>query len=309
MQTDVGGAADTRTLTASYIYVARYVYSDTVLHNDNQFRIFPRDGEGQVALQSQLWTLPAGRGVTFRDRFGNSVQRHRVVEQHTNFVVATVGLVGLASHQPVVDDASLSEVRDLPEAFEFSSWSPLVDPGSVADLARDIAGGADALLVAVERVIKWVYGEVRYIRGATNVATTAAQVANARAGVCQDKSHLALGMLRSLGIPCRYLSGLLTGQTGETHSWLEFLHPRQGWLGADPTRGVLLPPASDYVKLAVGRDYTDVSPVSGSFLSKGGAQECAAISAVWFSDRESTLEDALALLDNAFVVKNSFVQP
>ena len=309
MQTNVGSAADPRTLTASYIYVARYVYSDTVLHNDNQFRIFPREGEGQSALHSQLWTLPSGRGVTFQDRFGNPVQRCRVIEHHTSFVVATAGLVGLATEPPVVEDVALDDVRQLPEAFEYAAWSPLVDPESVAELTLGIADDTDSLLGSVTRVLDWVFREVRYIRGSTDVATTAARVAEVREGVCQDKSHLALGMLRSLGIPCRYMSGLLTEQTGETHSWLEFLHPQAGWLGADPTRGVMLPPARDYVKLAVGRDYTDVSPVSGSFLSKGGAEECAAIAAVQFSQRESTLEDALALLENAYIVKNTYGLP
>lgn len=116
-------------------------------------------------------------------------------------------------------------------------------------------------------------------------------------------------MLRALHVPCRYVSRLLTGQTGETHSWVEFIHPRQGWLGADPTRGVLLPPARDYVKLAVGRDYTDVSPVSGSFLSKGEATERAVITAVRLTGAEATLENALELLDSAYVVRNSNAGP
>ena len=309
MQADLGGppplSIDPGPLTASYMYVVRYGYSDTVLHNDNQLRIFPREGEGQTLLQSQLWTLPPGNGVSFRDRFGNSVQRYRVVENHTSLVVAAAGLVGLSSEHPVAGDVGLDEVRDVPQSFEFTSISPLVDPESVAALAAEVSGGSDSLLEVVRRVTRWVHEEVLYLRGITNVTTTAAQVAEVMEGVCQDKSHLALGMLRSLGVPCRYLSGLLTGQTGETHSWLEFLHPLRGWLGADPTRGVVLPPARDYVRFAVGRDYTDVSPVSGSFLSRGESEDCATIASVRFSsDLEFALEDGLELLENAYVVRN-----
>ena len=131
--------------------------------------------------------------------------------------------------------------------------------------------GTVPLLATVDAVIRWVYENILYRRGTTSVATTAHEVMAAGEGVCQDKTHLALGMLRALHVPCRYASGLLTGQTGETHSWLEFFHPDLGWLSADPTRGVFLPPARDYVKFGVGRDYTDVSPVTGSFLSKGGS--------------------------------------
>ena len=111
-------------------------------------------------------------------------------------------------------------------------------------------------------------------------------------------------MLRALKVPCRYASGLITGQTGETHSWMEFFHPTRGWLGADPTRGLILPPACDYVKLGVGRDYSDVSPVTGSFLSKGEAEDIAAIADVMLDENQPTLGDALELLERAYVVQN-----
>ena len=85
---------------------------------------------------------------------------------------------------------------------------------------------------------------------------------------------------------------------------LDFFQHRSGWLAVDPTRGVLFPPARDYIKLAVGRDYSDVSPVAGSFLSKGAATECTAIASVRFADTTAMLDDALALLSTAHVVSN-----
>ena len=92
---------------------------------------------------------------------------------------------------------------------------------------------------------------------------------NSGRGVCQDMTHLGMAMLRSLGVPARYVSGLLTRQAGETHAWLEFLHPEHGWLPADPTRGITELNGTDYLKFAVGRDYSEVPPVTGSFVSKG----------------------------------------
>ncbi len=293
-----------RRLTASYIYAAQYGYSGHVLHNDNHLRIFPVSAPGQEPVDLQLWTRPAGRAVEYRDRFGNRVRRVRIMVQHDRLMIATAGRVRLAAEAPAPDDAAVAEVADLPDGFDFALRSPLVDPDGVAEAAQRIAGGARSLPEAVRATVDWVYREVTYRRGATGVATTAAQVLETRQGVCQDKTHLALGILRALGIPCRYVSGLLTDQVGETHAWLEVLHPRAGWLAADPTRGVLFPPARDYVKLAIGRDYSDVSPISGSFLSKGAATECAAISSVRFTDTEAVLDDALALLQSAYVVGN-----
>ena len=297
VQTDEG-----RQLTASYLYAARYRYSGRVLHNDNLLRIFPASAPGQEPAGLQLWTRPAGRAVEYRDRFGNRVQRVRVDAEHDRLVIATAGRVRLAAAVPAPEDAEVAAAAALPAGLDFARRSPLVDPAGVAAAAQRIAGSARSLLQAVGAAVDWVYREVAYRRGATGVATTAAQVLRTRQGVCQDKTHLTLGLLRALGIPCRYVSGLLTDQVGETHAWVEVLHPQAGWLAADPTRGVLFPPARDYVKLAIGRDYSDVSPVSGSFLSNGTATECAAISAVQFSDTEAALDDALALLQRAYVV-------
>lgn len=307
MQTDLGdgGLEDGEgAIVASYTYAARYGYSGDVLHNDNQIRLLPREGEGQRALGVSVWTLPDGSGVRYGDRFGNGVHRARVVDVHSTLVVATAGRVSLSTAAPTPPDAPLDAAKELPQGWEFLMPSPLVNPDSVAALARSVAGGTRSLLETARLATDWIYREILYKRGSTGVATTAAQVVEAMEGVCQDKTHLGLGMLRSLGAPCRYVSGLLTGQVGETHSWMEFLHPQAGWLGADPTRGVICPPARDYVKLAVGRDYTDVSPVNGSFLSKGEATDCAAIASVKFEDSEATLSDALALLEDAYVVRN-----
>ena len=307
MQTNVGSPTDV--VTASFIYAVRYGYSDTVIHNDNQLRIFPRDGEGQCAFETNVWSIPQGRGADYRDRFGNQVRRLRVIEPHTTFIVAAAGSVGLSTKLPAVDDLPIADLRDLPESFEYTSVSPLVEPEAVADPANHIAGGDDSLLATVNGVVQWVYQNILYKRGTTSVVTTADQVLAAGEGVCQDKTHLALGMLRALKVPCRYASGLTTGQTGETHSWVEFFHPEHGWLGADPTRGLILPPARDYVKLGVGRDYTDVSPVTGSFLSKGEAEDIAAIASVTLGESLPTLGDALELLERAYVVQNEAGTP
>ena len=302
MQTDLGGEVVPHTLTASYLYAARYGYSGTVLHNDNHIRLFPREGEGQNPIQTELWTIPEGVGVEYSDRFGNRVHRVRIIERHESLVIATAGHVSLTTEAPTPEDARIDEAGNQPGAMEYLLRSPLVDPDTVSALAFRVASGSDSMMRVIGDVIDWVYTEIEYKRGTTDVATTADQVVKVMEGVCQDKTHLALGMLRALDIPCRYVSGLLTGQTGETHSWVEFMHPMRGWVGADPTRGIIAPPARDYVKLSVGRDYTDVSPVRGSFLSKGGTTEHSAIASVRFERIEANIDEALRMLEEAYVV-------
>ena len=143
----------------------------------------------------------------------------------------------------------------------------------------------------------WIHENVRYERGHTSVNTTAADVLETMSGVCQDMTHLGLALLRALGIPARYVSGLLTRQPGETHAWLEFLHPQIGWLPVDPTRGIVIDTGADYLKFGVGRDYSEVPPVSGSFVSKGTGQLDFATAEVFFDREAVSTDDALKLLE------------
>jgi len=302
MQSSAGNQADS--IAASLIYAARYGYSDTVVHSENQIRVFPREGEGQRDSQIEVWSIPSGQGADFTDQFGNRVRRLRIVEPHTSFIVAAGGSVRLSQTPPVAEDVSIGQAAGAAQGAEFRKASPLVERDAVRGLAIDVAGEGGYLLEAVSDVIQWIYENIAYRRGATSVRTTAEQVLAAGEGVCQDKTHLALGMLRAIDIPCRYASGLLTGQVGESHSWVEVFHPESGWLGADPTRGVMLPPPSDYVKFGTGRDYTDVSPVTGWFTSTGRGEEISAIADVRFGSFRPALNDALNLLEGAYVVRN-----
>ena len=309
MQADLGHGLDAGAVLASYLYASRYEYSAAVLHNDNQLRIQPLAGIGQTPLGDVVWTIPEAKQLSYDDRFGNRVVRLRVLDHHTRFIVCSAGTVALSSEAPDAPELELDAVRELPEALEYTSQSSLVDPAEVADLAVEVAGGAAALLAAVSRITEWVEANITYLRGTTDVTTSAGQVLEAGEGVCQDKAHLALALLRALGAPCRYVSGLLGGQVGETHAWIEFLHPEIGWLPSDPTRGVVLPPASDYIKLAVGRDYADVPPISGSFLSKGGTTEHAAVASVRRGYHIFSRADAFDLLEDAYVVTTEGGEP
>jgi transglutaminase-like putative cysteine protease len=90
------------------------------------------------------------------------------------------------------------------------------------------------------------------------------EVLRDRRGVCQDFAHLLLGLCRSLKIPARYVSGYLaTEMASATHAWIEVFVPGQGWRGLDPTHDCQV--GEMHVKIANGRDYADVSPISGNY--------------------------------------------
>ena len=298
MQAELGSHVGSGAVPIHYAYVARYTYSDVVVQNDNFLRLSAYSDERQWVESRDIQTSPDGRKVGYSDRFGNAVHRVRIMTPHQELIIASIGEVYLEEASPPVVDMSLSSMEHRPDAFEFLAPSPLVDPSTVEDAARYVAGDASTLLELIHRVVKWVREEVKYQRGNTGVNTTALDVLNSMEGVCQDKTHLALGMVRALGVPVRYVSGLLTRQAGETHAWLEFLHPEAGWLPADPTRGVVINIGADYLKLGVGRDYSDVPPVSGSFISRGSGQLDFTKAQVYFDRDHISFDDALGLIEN-----------
>lgn len=115
----------------------------------------------------------------------------------------------------------------------------------------------------------YVFENFKYIKGITSVETTVDEIWKLKSGVCQDFAHILLVMLRRMGIPARYVSGYIcpnqNGMRGEgaTHAWVETFIPDYGWLGLDPTNNCIV--QSNHVRLAVGRNFVDVSPVKGTY--------------------------------------------
>ena len=281
----------------SYIYAARYVYTDTVVQNDNFLRLSAYSDAYQTPVTTSIRTLPEGRPVEFKDSLGNSTHRVRLTTPHRELTILSIGNARLAKPPSSPLDVSMQSLGYDAMAEEFLAPSPLVDPESLAEAARDIVGESYSLMESVVGMVNWIYSNIEYQRGNTDVMTTAREALDTGKGVCQDMTHLAIGLLRSVGIPARYVSGLLGTQAGETHAWLEFLHPYLGWLPADPTRGQPIANGADLIKFAVGRDYTHASPIEGTFISKGSGWLDATIGQVFLEDeRPVSFDDAMELI-------------
>jgi transglutaminase-like putative cysteine protease len=136
------------------------------------------------------------------------------------------------------------------------------------------AGGEQGLRLA-ERINDWVYQAMSYAHDVTDIHTTAARALALRQGVCQDYAHIMLALCHLCGIPARYVSGHLLGEGG-THAWVEVILPTEDQadlariIAFDPTHGKRV--GIDYITIAVGRDYFDVAPTSGTFRAPYGGQ-------------------------------------
>jgi transglutaminase-like putative cysteine protease len=138
--------------------------------------------------------------------------------------------------------------------------------------ALNIKGTDDTPYQTAIKYCAYVFNSFEYIKGITAVDTTIDEILSLKAGVCQDFAHILTAMLRLTGIPARYVSGYICpnkdGMRGEgaTHAWAEAYLPEYGWLGLDPTNNCIA--NENHVRLAVGRNFTDCSPVKGVY--KGG---------------------------------------
>jgi len=137
-----------------------------------------------------------------------------------------------------------------------------------------VARRRDDPLTLIRQLNARLYESIAYKPQTTRVDSPIDEALANRAGVCQDFSHILLSLLREIGIPCRYVSGYLAHQQGvdrsaedATHAWVEALLPRLGWVGFDPTNNIIA--GDHHIRVAIGRDYTDVPPTRGVF--KGDA--------------------------------------
>ena len=201
-------------------------------------------------------------------------------------------------------DAGTASPRwDAPRAAD-PTWVEWTLPSALVPLGRDYAAFAASsfpagrpLLDAALDLTHRIHTGFTYDTEATSIATPVAEVLATRRGVCQDFAHLMLACLRSLGLPARYVSGYLetTPPAGQprlrgadaSHAWCAVHDPALGWLDCDPTNGCLV--GERHVTLAWGRDYADVSPVTGIVL--GGGAHGVGVAVDVIPDSEWTEQD------------------
>ncbi len=270
------------------VHRTAYRYASPVYESFNEVRLQPCSGETQTCLSFDLAIDPPATIITFKDYYGNAVHDFGVPYLHDHLAIEATGdvvtfaeadqpLVGPRADEPDRSPALAGLAEDPLIADE---WSEFLSAS--AYVALEEASGALARAILAPDADLSAYGFLTragtYIRdhftyqvGATNVSTTVAEVIAGGSGVCQDYAHLLIALCRHVGLPARYVSGYLGNvtQSSASHAWTEAYVPPYGWLGLDPTLGT--PCTGRHVKVAIGRDYTDVPPVRGTYRGGGEA--------------------------------------
>ena len=274
-------------------HTTQYRYSLPVDLCHNEARLRPRDlpNRQRVAHSVTIDPPPAMRHER-TDHFGNSVLYFAVQTEHRALTISAVSEVAatlapspvVGASRPWTDAGAL--LREMAaeaalEARQFALDSPLVTASrELAAYAAPSFPSGRPLLEAVFDLTQRIHREFAYDPHVTTVATALPEMFAARRGVCQDFAHLAIGCLRALGLPARYVSGYVEtlappGQprlqgADASHAWFAVFDPDAGWVDFDPTNDQLA--GAHHVTVAWGRDYADVAPVKGVVLGGGAHQ-------------------------------------
>jgi transglutaminase-like putative cysteine protease len=275
------------------IHSTSYEYAAPVAVSHHVARLEPRATGTQTRRAFALAIVPEPSLRQERtDYFGNRLCFFSIQEIHDRLEVVTrsrvcvtrPNLPGLEASPAWEEVARLFQDPVSPEVIEpyqFVFDSPQVRASfELAEYARASFSDGKPLLAGAADLQRRIFEDFKFDPKATTVATPPEEVLSARRGVCQDFAHVAIGCFRSLGLPARYVSGYLRTHAppgkekligaDASHAWLSLYCPGAGWVDFDPTNNAM--PADEHITVAYGRDYGDVSPLSG-ILTGGGEHE------------------------------------
>jgi transglutaminase-like putative cysteine protease len=256
-------------------HTTTYRYSREVRASFNEVRAIPQNNQFQTVLEATVTTTPSAPLFRYRDYWGTEVLAfdiagaHDLLQVRASAVVETLPRTDPPSASWDELARARSKLVELCLPSRFAAWDADLQEAS-STLRRETP------LETAQAIGEWVHESLEYAPGTTAVHTSALEVWRSRRGVCQDFTHLLIAVLRSVGIPARYVSGYLHNEDaaevgeqtiGEGHAWAEAWVG--GWRGIDPTNSTTV--GRRHVVVAQGRDYSDVPPVKGIYA--GAAED------------------------------------
>jgi transglutaminase-like putative cysteine protease len=262
-------------------HITRYQYDEPVKESINEIRIYPYQCREQEVLQHQL--IITGHPVvhTFSDYWNNFVGTFNLLPPHKQLVIESKLIVRTIAPAEIQlnNNAGFGELEKETGSqlrlLELSTPDQIETQELISEIISKVYEPAKSISAVVKGSSEYIFDNFQYTKGITTVETTVDEILEHRGGVCQDFAHVLLQILRAMKIPSRYVSGYIcpnkNGMRGEgaTHAWVEAWIPRYGWAGIDPTNNVWV--TNKHIKLAVGRNFNDCSPIKGTF--KGSADQ------------------------------------
>jgi len=250
-------------------HTTTFEYNEPVSEAYTEVRLKPQEASGQHCLLFNLNVEPRCEVFEYLDYRGNEVRYFDILPAHDRLTVRAVS-------QVVTSKEFLDGFRELAPIERFDYLQPTAyttDDNLLVALFPEGFSYQAEYDSAIE-IMHVVHRAIQYEKGATDVSTTAAQALAIGRGVCQDYTHVMLSACRAINLPARYVSGYLFSPTSHesahaTHAWVDVYINGHGWVSLDPTHDI--PQNEQHVRVAVGRDYGDVTPTRG--LYTGASQE------------------------------------
>ncbi len=271
-----------------------YSYESKMTDGYSVAALSPRPTPWQQVISSTIDVEPEpSEADHYLDVFGNKISQFGLHEPHTRMSVEAVSVVAVTERTRVSDPTPWETVVQTLDAMTgdlaidvcfFRGASTFVDVvqwnAQLRALADEVFVPGRPIVDAVGRLCTSIFEEFLFDPHSTDVSTPIDAVLAGRRGVCQDFAHVAIGVLRSIGLAARYVSGYLETEpppgrerligADASHAWCSFWTPNEGWVDFDPTNGHL--PVNRHITVAWGRDYADVVPVRGVMIGPASNQ-------------------------------------
>jgi transglutaminase-like putative cysteine protease/predicted glutamine amidotransferase len=266
-----------------------YQYEKPVERSQHMLRLVPAHDRLQQVREHSLTVSVASEAREYEDVFGNRVRRLLVDSPFSEMTIESRSTVEVLDVDPLgfgplrvrstIPLVWMPWQRQVLDPFLLPPELAETELAELAEYAMSFVKRNDSdLLDTLLDINQSIHREYAYIQGATNVYTTAFDVYVNRRGVCQDFTNLMICLARLLGVPARYVCGYVytgpkaenTAQGEASHAWVQLYLPQVGWKGFDPTNGILT--QTDHVRVAVGRNYLDATPTSGTIFVGGGGE-------------------------------------
>ena len=270
-------------------HVTRYTYGAIVEFTTGVLRLAPRSRDGQEVERFGIVTDPISQPLAERlDEFGNRVLSFRIEKPHRRLSIAAssrvhVNRLPAPARSPSWESVAAEAIAikslhsDCPAIALYSSRRIELFHEATAYAKESFTPNRPIFEAAIE-LARRIRSDFVYDLQATEVSTPAAEAFHRRRGVCQDFAHIMIAAVRGMALPALYVSGYIRSippPGGErlagadaTHAWISvWCGTALGWKDFDPTNAGSI--QDDYIVVAKGRDYSDVSPVESMILSSG----------------------------------------
>ena len=256
-------------------HITTYKYSNFVTESSNKIMLYPYNEISQQIVNHSINITGNPKIITHIDSFNNRVGFFTYTKPHIALTINSKAEI-IKKKIELPDDIEdiqkqwelLKNISKNNQYFIFANYDNRKCNSELMKVIKSIKNENSSPFNLVQNLCNYVNKEFKYKKGITNVFTDVDEVWELKSGVCQDFTNILLQIIRLAGIPARYVSGYVHG-TGRirgafaTHAWVEFYIPLFGWLGIDPTNNCIAD--INHIRLSVGRNYNDCSPVKGIF--------------------------------------------